>query len=274
MDRAFIILDIIAAAVIICCTVNGVHKGFLKTVLTLAVYLLALVGAAVISDPLSRRLYDEYCKEAIVSAAETTIINTEDKLKDALSEALGEEVSSETEKIVPDDIRGDLTNPEISDKLNSVLESVFDSFRYDLDDSMPVKVSDDMVYDDMKADLFQCIAEGDTRAAAEYIEETTVRGIVVKVLEYVLWIVSFTVISVVGKGIVRAVLAVRKIELVRSTDMLLGGVLGLLRSLLLLSALVIIVKLIIGITGGIGILSEAAVQNTIIFKFIYNLFDI
>ncbi|MGN0695141.1 MAG: hypothetical protein ACI4J5_00070 [Oscillospiraceae bacterium] len=274
MDRAFLILDIIAAAILICGTINGVHKGFLKTVLTLAVYLLAVIGAAVISGPLSAQLYDEYCKEAIISAAEKTIINTEDRLKNALSEAVSEEIYSEAEKITDSISQQDLTNPEISDKLNSVLEPVFDSFRYELDDSMPVTVSDDMVYDDMKTDLFRFIAEDDTRAAAEYIEETTVRSIVVKVIEYVLWTVSFIVISIVGKAVVRAVLAVRKIELVRSADRLLGGVLGLLGALLLLSAVVVIVKLVIGITGGIGFLSEEAAQNTVLFKYIYNLFDI
>ncbi|MGN1417290.1 MAG: hypothetical protein ACI4XF_10615 [Oscillospiraceae bacterium] len=274
MNRAFIILDIIAAAVIICGIISGAHKGFLKAVLTLAVYLAALAGAAVISGALSEQLYDEYCKEAIVSAAETAIINTEERLKTAVSEAVGDEVSSEAEKIASDIEKRDLTNPEISDKLNSVLEPVFDSFRYELDDSLPVTVSHDMVYDDMKTDLFSFIAEGDTRAAAEYIEETTVRGIVIKVLEYVLWTVSFIVITIVGKAVVRAVLAVRKIELVRSADMIFGGILGLLEALLLLSAAVIIIRLIIGITGGIGVLSDEAVQNTIIFKYIYNLFDI
>lgn len=274
MDRTFIILDIIAAVIIICGVINGTRKGFLRTVLTLAVYLLAVIGAAVVSDALSVQVYDQYCREAVISAAETTIINTEDELKNALSEAVGDEISAEAEKITAEFSGQDLTDPEKSDKLNSVLESVFDSFRYELDDSMPVKVSDDMEYDDMKTDLFRFITEGDTRAAAEYIEETTVRSIVIRVIDYVLWIVSFTVISIVGKGIVRAVLAVRKIELVKSTDMILGGVLGLLKSLLLLSALTIIVKLIIDITGGIGALSEEAVQNTIFFKFIYNIFDI
>lgn len=274
MDRTFIILDIIAAVIVICGVINGTRKGFLRTVLTLAVYLLAVIGAAVVSDILSVQVYDQYCKEAIISAAETAITNTEDKLKNSISEAVGDEISAETEKIASEISGQDLTDPEKSDKLNSVLESVFDSFRYELDDSMPVKVSDDMEYDDMKTDLFRFITEGDTRAAAEYIEETTVRNIVIRVIDYVLWIMSFTVISIVGKGIVRAVLTVRKIELVKSTDMILGGVLGLLKSLLLLSALTIIIKLIIDITGGIGALSEEAVQNTMFFKFIYNIFDI
>ncbi|MGN0691543.1 MAG: hypothetical protein ACI4K7_04250 [Oscillospiraceae bacterium] len=274
MDRGYMILDIIAAAVLICGIINGVCKGFLKTVLTFAVYLLAIIGAALISNAFSFQIYDEYCRESIISAAENTIINTEDKLKNAIFEAVGEEISSEAEKIADDVGQRDLTNPEISDKLNSVLEPVFDSFRYELDDSMPVTVSGDMVYDDMKTDLFSLITEGDTRAAAEYIEETTVRGIVVRVIEYVLWTVSFVVISIVGKAVVRAVLAVRSIELVRSADRLLGGILGLFGGLLLLSAVVIIVRLIIGITGGIGFLSDDAAQNTILFKFIYNLFDI
>ncbi len=274
MDRGYIILDIIAAAVLICGIINGVSKGFLKTVLTFAVYLLAIIGAALISNAFSFQIYDEYCRESIISAAENTIINTEEKLKNAISEATDEELSSEAEKNEDYVVQQDLTNPEISDKLNSVLEPVFDSFRYELDDSMPVTVSKDMVYDDMKTDLFRFITEGNTRAAAEYIEETTVRGIVVKVIEYVLWTISFIVISIVGRAAVRAVLAVRSIELVRSADRLLGGVLGLFGALLVLSAVVIIVKLIIGITGGIGFLSEEAAQNTILFKFIYNLFDI
>lgn len=274
MDKIYLILDITAAAVILCGIVGGMKKGFLRTVLTAAVYLLAVIGAAVVSNSLSEPLYDEYCKSAVISAVENEIINTEEQLKNALSEAMGgEEISSDEEKNISSDER-DLTNPEISDKLNNMSESVFDSFRFGLDETLSVTVSDKLVYDDMKSELLRFLSDGDTLAAAEYIEEAAVRGIIVKIIEYVLWSVSFIVISIVGKAVVRTILAVRKIELVKSADMILGGVLGFVKSLLIFSLLVIIIKLIIGITGGIGYLSEEAVQNTILFKFLYNLFDI
>ena len=115
---------------------------------------------------------------------------------------------------------------------------------------------------------------GDYHSAAETIEENVIRPTALRILGYVVWSVSFTAILAAGKIIVMIILKVRKIEGIRSADKLLGGALGFVKSAVIITAVVMVVKLIIGISPEGGFFSAETVERTLIFRHIYDLINI
>lgn len=241
---------------------SGSKKGFLKMVLSLAVYVISFAFSSAMSDKLSESVYMKYVRPKVISAASDYSESLRDKILDEVniqnvlpndsnySEINISEYIPEIEKIIEDNIK---------DSMSEILD------KYNTDDET------DITYDD---DFKQTVIDGvigdDTEKIAEYIEKNFIRQSVVRGIGYLLWSVTFTITMAVGKTIIRIVLSVRQVGVIKRFDNTLGGILGFIQSILIVYAIVIFIKLIIGLTGNIGIISEETIADTVIFKYLYN----
>lgn len=272
MDNLYILYDIIAAAFLIIEIVIGMKKGFLKTVLSAAVWLAAFIGAAVVSETFSEELYLEYARPKIVSVIESELTDVRDDLKDRLSEAVGTDLSRTDERFFSEKLEEYLTDPDFSDKIKSIADPAFLKFLDGLKRSLPAVLSENVTFEHFSGSLLQITGEDSVRQAAEDIEEKAVRRFAVRLISGILWSVSYAVIGFAGKIILYAVLSLRSIDTVRSADRTLGGLLGLGMGLMFLAAAVVLLRVIAGLTDNTGFLSgECINDNTLFFKYLYNL---
>ena len=273
MDNLYILYDIIAAAFLIIQIVIGMKNGFLKTVLSAAVWLAAFIGAAVVSETFSEPLYLEYARPKIVSVIENELTDVRGDLKERLSEVLDTDISQIDERFFSEKLEEYLTDPDFSDKIKSITDSAFLNFLDGLKRSLPAVVSENVTSEHFSDSLLQITEEDSVRQAAENIEEKAVRRFAVRLINGILWSVSYAVIGFAGKIILYAVLSLRSIDTVRSADRLLGGLLGLGIGFLFLTAAVVLIKVIAGLTD-IGFISgECINDNTLFFKYLYNIIN-
>lgn len=277
MDRLYLIYDIIIPIIIFICIWNGSRKGFLRAVLGLAVYIAAVIGAGIFSGKLPEPVYDAAFRPKIVSAVENGLESSADRLHERLEDTVRDITGRDdiSEESYPD-ISEHLTNPDFSDKLNSTAEDIFSVAADALADTLPKFIARSLESGDTdgSTDIIADVLSGDYHSAAETIEENVIRPTALRILGYVVWSVSFTAILAAGKIIVMIILKVRKIEGIRSADKLLGGALGFVKSAVIITAVVMVVKLIIGISSEGGFFSAETVERTLIFRHIYDLINI
>lgn len=269
MDNYYIIYDIITVILIASGVFLGMKRGFLRTVLSAAVWLAAFIGAAVISEAFSEPVYLKYAQPRIVAALENEMENARDSLKDRLSQEFDVDFSSEIADIYRSEYEEYLTDPEISGKIKSITDSVFSDFLFGLNTDMPVSVTGGITFDHFGDALGRLINGESVSEAAEYIEENAVRRIAVRIVSCALWSVSYAVIGFIGRMILSAVLLVKKLDTVRFADRALGGALGLAAAFLILIPAAAVTRLIVGLSDGGGFFSEAVINNTLLFKYLY-----
>lgn len=150
---------------------------------------------------------------------------------------------------------------------------MFSDFIFGLKDDMPRGVTGEITSDHFGDALNGLISGGSVTEAAEYIEENAVRSIAVRIVRCALWSISYAVIGFVGRIVLLAVLAVKKIDTVRFADRTLGGVLGLAAAFLILIPAAAVTRVIVGLSDGGGFFSEAVIENTLLFKYLYNIIN-
>lgn len=256
MDKTFLFFDILTAAAILISAYVGSRKGFLRMILSLLIYIASFLGASFVSDSFSEPVYHKYIKEEIVSAAEESI----DRFSDEINDKFG--ISEETEA-------SGISLPD-SEK-DSIIEEIIENFleRYGIKKNSSEKYDEDIkIISDI---LSKPLSDGAGRRAAEYLEEKFVRKSLIRALEYLLWSVSFTILFTLLKIFMRVILSIRSIGAVRSADSLLGGIAGAAEGVLILIAASVFIKLFISFAGENEVFSESLINDTLIYKYIYNL---
>ncbi len=256
MDKTFLFFDVLTAAAILVSAYIGSRKGFLRMILSLLIYIAAFLGASFVSDSFSEPVYHKYIKEEIVSAAEESI----DKFSDEINEKFGISEEKDTaDSSLPDSAK------------DSIIEEIIEKFleRYG------IKKDPSEIYDEdiniISEILSEPLSDGAGRRAAEYLEEKFVRKSLIRALEYLLWSVSFMILFTLLKVLMRFILSIRSIGAIRSADSLLGAVAGVAEGVLILIAASVFIKLFISFAGENSVLSETLINDTLIYKYIYNL---
>lgn len=279
MDYIFLIYDIAAAVFIAAGMISGSRKGFIRSVLGLAVYIAAMILSGIISDKYTEPVYTEHIRPRIIKVIETEAGDAASAISEKLHELTdGKEKNDEMES----NDKTDLTNPEFSDKINNVTVEFFKALSNELKEVLPDKLCDevDSIADKDNAEkeeegLYAAVLSGDMKAAAEYTEQKAVRPVMLKILHYVIWSLSYMVITLIGKIAVRIISHIRDFSPIRSADSLLGGILGMITGFIMCAAAALIIQLIIVFTsGGFGILTEEYIEQTYIFRYIYRIITI
>ena len=87
----------------------------------------------------------------------------------------------------------------------------------------------------------------------------------------IVWVIVFSVVSILLRIVVNIILIVRKIEPVKACDSLLGGVLGAAVGVMVIVASVILIVILVRLTGGMTYMNEDIFSETLFFGRLYDM---
>lgn len=267
------LLDIITVLLIIIITFWGYKKGILQMVISLAGFFAAAALAGFVSN-----ITYEYVYFKVVQPSVMEYIQTE---ADKLSEEYSQEKLLEKFGIVlPDDEetneQTDLTNDEISGKLNSIFKEYCGRITESLKGVIPDEIleSADRYLEENRLDRETALGntEDIKSSAVTLIESEIVRPVMLTTVKNVIFFITFTVICIIISVLLRAVKIIRKIEAIKKPDSFFGGVLGFIYSVLTIMAISLLCSIFIKLTANENsVLNTGVIEKTYIFKHAYSM---
>lgn len=94
MTGISLILDMVAAAIMLIAVIVGVKRGFIKSVIGLVGLIAAAVIAAMFAGPLAATAYEAIVEKPLIQAVETAVANGADTVHATLSEQIAHTVES------------------------------------------------------------------------------------------------------------------------------------------------------------------------------------
>lgn len=267
--------DIITVLLIITITFSGYKKGILRMLLSLAGFFVSAALAGFVSN-----ITYEYVYFHIIQPSVTEYIEAE-------AEKLSEEYTQEKilEKfgvILPDSENAaeekgsDLTNDEISDKLNNIFKEYCGRITESLNGVVPDEIleSADRYLEKNKLDTEAVSDYPDNiqTSAAALIESEIVRPVMLKTVKSVIFFITFAIVCIIFSVLLRAVKIIRHIELIKTPDSFFGGILGFIYSVLTIMAISLLCSIFIKLTANENsVLNTDVIEKTYIFKYAYSL---
>lgn len=181
------------------------------------------------------------------------------------------------------DLQTLLTNPLISDKIDKIADEYSGTITDEINNQLPlgITVSEDQIEEIMKeSDAAEALVyevfglksdNSDTNGAAGYVEKTVIRRIAVRAISMLLWTVSFSVINIILRIVIKILLVVRKIEPIKACDSIIGAALGAVAGIAAAAVCCIIIILLTELTGGMTYMNSDVFDKTIIFGKFYDL---
>lgn len=276
-------LDIAAAAIILIFVFVGSRKGAVRMLISLIGYIAAFAAAVFVSNAADDYVYDSFVKPAVMSAMETkaeelseTYLSPEN-LGDILSEN-GIELDEEQLDMLT--AGGEAYEKVLTDeKFRDTLNSVFVNYCRMLTDTFSGVLPEEVV-SGAEAYLKETEEENskgtelftaERQSVTEIIEREIVRPLMMRTVKTALFAVTFGVVLIIFAVISRVAGLIRKIPGVRSADSFLGGLMGLLQSLLAIAVMCFAVSIFVKLTGGASeYINTETISETIVFKWFYN----
>lgn len=276
-------LDIAAAAVVIIFVIAGSRRGAVRMLISLIGYIAAFAAAVFVSSAADEYVYDSFVKPAVMSAMEekaeelSETYLAPENLGEILSEN-GIELDGELTDIFANGEEAYeklLTNEKIRDTLNSVFinycRMLTEAFSGVLPEEVVSSAEDYLNKTDMENQRKIKLLTEERQSVTEIVEREIVRPLMLKTVNTVLFAVTFGITVIIFAVISRAAGLIRKIPAVRSADSMLGGLMGLLQSLLAAAVICFAVSIFINLTGGANEYVNAdVISETIVFKWLYN----
>ncbi|MCD7773099.1 MAG: CvpA family protein [Ruminococcus sp.] len=286
-----LIYDLLVVLILIVFFAFGVRKGFIKSILSLICFVLSVVLSLFLSERLAEPIYEMCFKESVTSLIEENLdkLDVTDVVNSYILDDLEIEADDSTiRSIIGTD--GDITQNiklyaegqgvEIDEQ---TIEDNIDSFvkSDELENALSVSKLDFLsnavlsgVEDSTDAivDILQACVSNDKGAAAEAIEETFVNDALVSLVKCVLFLIFYIIIRFLLKLLVAATGIINKIPVAGKINRALGGAFGILKGgVFVLLVAVIVVGLSYFLSGSYSIFSESTIDNSLIFKYIYNM---
>ncbi len=282
-------LDALIVSVIIISAYCGAKKGFLGMLASTLGCVVSMAFAVAVSSPLSDSLYDSLLSESIRTKAGEAIASYE--ATDEISLALAS--NYEGVSITSNDVSKALSNPEsISESINTLicsgtgqtlsqqetdklLQDAFETtFSNRVNEMLPsfcmqklreeTKSSNEIL-----ADTVYAVVSGNSQTAAEFIETTYIRPVVVAVIKTAVIILIFLVLSVIINFVSGFLLKAILPSPVKTVDKFAGLIIG--------ASLGLIISIVIGMgtdtlitlsDGNLIFLNESTIEKTKLFKYI------
>ncbi len=289
ISNASLIFDVSAIVILLVFVIVNAKRGFARIFVSVIGYILAIIIAGAVGDASAEPIYNSILKSQ-------NIQNIEDVLEDCdVSSAIRDEIKTQSygvsisadklQSIIGDansvynviNKNGDaeiLTADEINnaildsidDELGEPLRSVFPSFSVDYMMNY-MKSNTDKLYSTASVLL------GNDKSTAEYIEETFVRPVVVYILKMAIFFVVFCIVMVIVKVVSKTIENNNSTpNIFGTTDAILGAILGIVEGCVMLVAISVVLRLLIFSNVDTSqILNDTVVQNTKLFKYIYNI---
>lgn len=285
--------DVFAIGLVLAMLYIGAKKGFVKTVLILVSYIVALVGGYLIADPASVAIYDKFVADKAYELVDENYekIDVNGLIKNQI-QAQGYNIEIDDEKLDEALAKGGDLYKNLSDFLaqsgvEESAENVKDEILSEIDakkimqtfgDSVPSEVINivNNVANTSKENVTEIVtvlANGEKEEGVRVIMDKLVDPVVKGVIKLVIWIIAFFVLMIVATILVNIISGTIKfVPLVGSINTVLGAVLGTLEGILILIVICVVIKLAIVLTSGdVMFINEETINDTKLFKLIYNL---
>jgi len=285
----YLIFDIGTILIILVYVLVNAKRGFAKIFISILGYILAIVLGSIVSDTLAEPIYNNVLKSETINNVQQVL--DEHDVSTSISDRItqdtyGIKISDEKlKKVISSSdgmynaINGTDGNELISkDKIvNLIGESIEDEISKPLKSILPGSVVDYMMNSiKSNSDTLYSTASvlvQDDANPAEYIEQTFVRPILIYIIKMSIFFIVFLIVMIIVKMISKSMENNDSTPtIVTATNKLLGAILGLLQAIILLLIISIVLKFLVSVNGNVSeILNEDTIQNTKIFKYIYNI---
>lgn len=285
--------DVFAIGLVLAMLYIGAKKGFVKTVLILVSYIVALVGGYLIADPMSVAIYDKFVADKAYELVDENYekIDVNSLIKNQI-QTQGYDIEIDDEALDEALTKGGDLYKNLSDFLaqSGVEESaqnVKEEILSEIDakkimqtfgDSVPSEVISivNNVADTSKENVTEIVtvlANGDKQEGVEVIMDKLVDPVVKGVIKLVIWIIAFFILMIIATILVNIISGtIKLVPLVGSLNTVLGAILGALEGILILVVICVVIKLAIVLTSGdVMFINEETINETKLFKLIYNL---
>ncbi len=228
----WIALDIIIVAIVLLYVIISAKRGFARTVVELVGFFLAVYLSFTLSGIVAEELYTGAIEPAVTKSIEENITET---------------ASEKTEVIVDD----------IWESLPKVVTNIAEGFG----------ISKETIIDESgETDLIGF------EELAENLTDKVLKPVIVPVVKTVVGILLFGLLMIVVKFLARAVNKIVNIPLIGGVNRFLGGILGVVKGLLVSYIVCVIISLILLFTeNGFLIFTPENIEGSSIFKLLMGL---
>jgi uncharacterized membrane protein required for colicin V production len=281
------IIDGILLIIVTVCIVNGSKKGFARTVIHLAGYIIAVGAASFISQSGSEYIYDSYIKPKVMSEIEAKIDEAEYDIKEKLSQTFENKGINIKESDLDLIISGKmpninensvLTKEQINDTLSNVLSEYYDLIVGSLLDAFYYRIGKDFdgsINSDSKGlnteDALTAFIKGKQKTA-EYLEARIIRPVIIRTIKLALFAVVFALAMFAVNIILRMTWIVKRIPVIGKADRFLGGFLGFLQGMAIIVIAAAFAVIIIKLSNdSLKYLNSDVISQTYLFSYIYSI---
>jgi len=230
-----IIIDIVILLILFLCYKKGAKDGFAKTLVSLLGFVIAIVVASALCAPVSEAVYDNVVRTPIEDAVSSVVS--------------GPEIDSSTPISQGADISG------------TIEEGI---------DSLPSFIKDITGIDEKKDEIISTV-NAEKEKTIEKIVNTVcdgyIRPVIIKVLSVFVFLILFLAVWLICKIAAKLLKIINKIPLLGGVNKLLGGIIGLVRGLVIV---LIVSWVIVMLTADgaviFGVIGLKTVQSSIILK--------
>ncbi|MCM1578349.1 MAG: hypothetical protein NC078_06080 [Ruminococcus sp.] len=310
-----LVYDLAVLLIFLICIRRGYKRGALRTALgVVCIALSYIIASAVSSYTVCSGIYEKYFRETVYEHINEAVQNA----KEETAKKIKSETEAAADKFIDDNFKGDpdvkdfadrlfeegeklfdeispeiysffdnhketlLTNPTISDKIESVVDFYSKEAAREINARLPLGITvgeetlkglitSGEAADAFMYELFGNDEQGGKKGVAEYIERQAAAPVFIRLIGAVLWSVGFAVSGFVLRIAVRMILTVRAISPVRACDSVLGGVLGAAAGAAVTAVICVVTVLAVQLTGGMTYMNEEIIGGSLIFGKIYGL---
>lgn len=292
-EKFALFFDIILIAVLVLFIYNGAKKGFVKTVLVIIGYFVALLGGLVVSNILSPGIYDAFVRNKAEKVVEENIdnINIKSQIKASIKEQnIGIDITDEEISVIIDK-GGDFAKnfseyakSKGSQLSDSTLESKFNNVftKNTVLKSIKDKIPENLYSEVEKylnnsktsiSDVITALNNPSKEEGAKELTELVVKPFAIKVIKIIIFIITFILLMFVVKFLSSVITKTFKlVPLVGPLNTFLGGLLGFIQGAIIVFITALIIKVLISLTNNeIMLFNTPTIEETYIFKYIYNI---
>lgn len=230
-----ILIDLVLLIVVVLCCKSGRKNGFAKTLVSFFGVFIAFILAVVLCKPVANGIYAGVIEKPVVSGIES-----------AINQKIEENVSGEPN----------------SQQIISTVEEAFEK--------LPAFVRNAVKFEDKKAEFTEKINEFYSQNVPEFsqrIADTIVKPPVVAVLSVVVFILILLIAILVCSLLAKSLKLVNKLPLLGSLNAFLGGLLGVLKGIIIVLIINWVLVLIVGDSGSLfKVITPETVNSSIIMK--------
>ena len=224
------ILDLIVVSIIVFYVYLSAKRGFVRTVIELIGYFLAIFLATTLSSPVSNFVYDSFISPGIVEdVTGETNLTTDSSDEDKINQIW----NSLPDIVVKNEEKADLSKDTLRDTINKT------------DSGLPVD------------------------SLAKSATDATVKPIILPIIKAIATVLLFIILMFVVKILAKVINKVFNLPLIGKLNRFLGGIIGLLKGVIFATIFVMLIVFFVSVSeNGFLFFNYENIDRSIIFKFL------